>query len=331
MNVVDPKAIARHVERNPLAAALVLSLLIHVGVYGGWKVGKKFGWWEHQPTWLVALTKKLAKAPEQKSAQDQAKLDPTIPMTFVEIDPDTAVTEEPKDAKFYSTKNTKASNPDPKEQEKVKVGGKQEQVVRVMENEKPKPFPLQPTPQKPSEEDPAPEPKPKTDAPGDLALLKPKPPTDGQIDATTGNSDKKAQSRPRTLTEARQRKGMLTGEKLRQDGGVSNKGTVSFDVKASPFGDYDAAFISAVERCWHLLLDDHQGTRRPGKVVVDFVLNSDGRITNLKIASTEVGEIQSMLCQSAILNPAPYPRWPTQMRQTIAGTTREIRFTFYYN
>ena len=102
-------------------------------------------------------------------------------------------------------------------------------------------------------------------------------------------------------------------------------------MKASPFGDYDAAFISAVERSWHLLLDEHQGTRRPGKVVVDFKLTSDGRITEMKIVETDVGDIQSMLCQSAILNPAPYPRWPAQMRQTIPGNTREIRFTFYYN
>lgn len=330
MNVADFKAVARHVERNPLAAALVLSLLIHVGAYGGWTIGKKFGWWQLQPTWLVALTKKLAKPAQAKSAQEEAKLNPTIPMTFVEIDPDTAVTEEPKDAKLYSTKNTKASNPDPKEAEKVKVDGKQEQVVRVMENEKPKPFPLQPTPQKPAEEEPAPEPKPKSDAPGDLALLKPKPKSDGQMDATTGDAEKKTQSRPRTITEAKQRKGMLTGDKLRQEGGAPNRGTLSLDVKGSPFGEYDAAFISAVERCWHLLLDDHQGSRRPGKVVVDFVLNSDGRITNLKVSSSEVGEIQSMLCQSAILNPAPYPRWPAQMRQTIGGV-REIRFTFYYN
>ncbi len=331
MNVVDSKAVARLVERNPLAAALALSLIIHLSVFGGWQVGKRLGWWQHQPTWLVALTKKLAKPAQPKSAQEQAKLNPTIPMTFVEIDPDTAVTEEPKDAKLYSTKNTKASNPDPKDAEKVKVDGKQEQVVRVMENEKPKPFPLQPTPQKPAEEDPAPEPKPKADAPGDLALLKPKPKSDGQLDATTGDAEKKAQSRPRTITEAKQRKGILTGDKLRQEGGVSSKGSVSFDVKASPFGDYDAAFISAVERCWHLLLDDHQGTRRPGKVVVDFKLTSDGRITEMKVAETDVGDIQSMLCQSAILNPAPYPRWPAQMRQTIAGNTREIRFTFYYN
>lgn len=334
LNVAVPKTtlIARYAEQNPLVLALALSLVIHLGAFGGWHLGKRMGWWQHQPAWLVALTKKLANPAKARTAEEQAKLNPTIPMTFVEVDPDTVVMEEPKDAKYYSSKNAKAANPDPKDLQKPKVDGKQEQVVRLMDNDKPKPFPLQPSPPKeqPKAEDIV-EPKPKTDAPGDLALLKPKKPSDGQLDATTGDSSLKPKDRPKTVAEAKARKGLLTGEKIRQDGGTMNKGSVAFDVKASPFGDYDAAFISAVERCWHLLLDEHQGTRRPGKVVVDFKLNSDGRITEIKIASNEVGEIQSMLCQSAILNPAPYPRWPAQMRQTIAGNTREIRFTFYYN
>jgi hypothetical protein len=49
------------------------------------------------------------------------------------------------------------------------------------------------------------------------------------------------------------------------------------------------------------------------------------------VQHNEVGEILCMLCQSAILNPQPYPRWPAAMRQTIGGNSREIRFTFYYN
>lgn len=329
---IKPASVARFAEENPLVLALVLSLVIHLGAFGGWHLGKKLGWWQHQPTWLVALTKKLANPAKARTAEEQAKLNPTIPMTFVEIDPATAVTEEPKDAKYYSTKNTKASNPDPKDLQKPKVDGKQDQVVRLMDNEKPLPFPLQPSPPTPepkSEEKI--DPKPKTDAPGDLAVLKPKTPSDGQLATTTGDSSLKPTGRPKTVAEAKARKGLLTGEKIRQDGGASNKGSVAFDVKASPFGDYDRAFISAVERCWHMLLDEHQGTRRPGRVVVDFVLNSDGRITGMKVASSEVGEIQSMLCQSAILNPAPYQRWPAGMRQTIAGNTREIRFTFIYN
>jgi len=41
MTVVDSKAVARLVERNPLVAALVLSVVIHLGVFGGWHVGKR--------------------------------------------------------------------------------------------------------------------------------------------------------------------------------------------------------------------------------------------------------------------------------------------------
>ena len=89
MIVVEPKNIARLVERNPLVAALVLSIVIHLGVFGGWHVGKRLGWWQHQPTWLVNLTRKLAKPAQSKSAEEQAKLDRSIPMTFVEVDPDT--------------------------------------------------------------------------------------------------------------------------------------------------------------------------------------------------------------------------------------------------
>ncbi len=331
MTVAKTKTIARLAEQNPLVAALVLSLVIHLGVFGGWHVGKRLGWWQHQPTWLVNLTRKLAKPAQARTAQEQAKLDRSIPMTFVEVDPTTAVTEEPKDAKYYGAKNAKAANPDPKQLEKPKVDGKQDQVVRLMDNDKPKPFPLQPSPPKPPKADDVVEPKPKTEAPGDLALLKPKKPSEGELDATTGDSQLKPKDRPKTITEARARKGLLTGEKIKQDGGTANLGSVAFDVKASPFGDYDAAFISAVERCWHLLLEEHQGTRRPGRVVLDFKLTSDGRIIEVNVAANDVGDIQSMLCQSAILNPAPYPRWPAAMRQTIAGNIREIRFTFYYN
>ena len=118
---------------------------------------------------------------------------------------------------------------------------------------------------------------------------------------------------------------------MRQDGGTSSRGKVSFDTKSTPFGEYDAAFIAAVEQCWHNLLNDHQGTQRSGKVIVDFKLTYDGRITDVRVQDEQVGPVLSMLCQSAIQNPAPYPRWPAQMRQTIGGNSREIRFTFYYN
>ena len=200
MTVVDFKALARRTERNPLAVAVALSLVIHLGLFGGWQLSKQLGWLKHTPTWLTALTRKLATP--AKARQNAPPQERSIPMTFVEVDPNTVTAAPPENAKYYSSKNSKAANPDPKDLEKVKVDGKQDQVVRLMDNDKPKTFPLQPSPPKQPKAEDLVEPKPKTEAPGDLALLKPKTPSDGQLDATTGDSQLKPRERPRTIAEA---------------------------------------------------------------------------------------------------------------------------------
>jgi outer membrane biosynthesis protein TonB len=324
MTVVDIKALARLTERNPLAVAVALSLVIHLGLFGSWQLSKQLGWLKSTPAWLTALTRKLATP--AKARQNPVNQERSIPMTFVEVDPDTVTAEPPENAKYYSSKNSKAANPDPKDQQAVKVDGKQDQVVRLMDNEKPKPFPLQPSPTKPTE--PLPEAKPKSEVPGDLALVRPRDtkPSDGQVDTDTAQP----KERPRTLAAARAQKATLAGQTMKQDGGMSNRGQVSFDTKATPFGDYDLALIRAVEAKWHEMLDEHTGTRRSGKVVVDFVLGQDGYIKKMDVQESQVGEILSSLCQNAIVLPQPYGKWPAEMRRAIGGTTREIRFTFHY-
>ena len=129
MTVIDFKALGRLAERNPLAVALVLSLVIHLGLFGGWKLSKQLGWLKNTPAWLVNLTRKLATT--AKARQNPARQEQAIPMTFVEVDPDTVTPEAPENAKYYSSKNSKAANPDPKEQQAVKVDGKQDQIVQI--------------------------------------------------------------------------------------------------------------------------------------------------------------------------------------------------------
>jgi hypothetical protein len=316
MTVVDFKTLRRLLERHPLAVAMALSLVIHLGLYGGWQASKQLGWLKHTPTWLVALTRKLATPANAR--QKSLPQERSIPMTFVEVNPDTITAEPPENARYYSSVNSKAANPDPKDKEAVKVEGKQDQVVRLMDNEKPKPFPLQPSPSKPPQD----QPKPKGDTPGDLALVRPSDPkpNDGQVKV-----------RPRTLAAARAQKATLAGQTMKQAGGVSHLGQVSFDTKATPFGDYDLALIRAVEKKWHEMIEEHTGTKRAGKVIVDFVLGQDGYVKKMEVPESQVGEILSSLCQNAIVLPQPYGKWPVEMRRTIGSTTREIRFTFHYN
>lgn len=201
----------------------------------------------------------------------------------------------------------------------------------------------------------APQEKPQTPEagpkPGDLAMARPSPravveaptPTPAQplpvTPALTVGPTEVAPAeaprprRPRTLSQARAQKGILAGEKMKQEGGVSRLSIVpSLDVKASPFGSYDGHMIFAIQQRWYRLLDDnHYALERVGKVVVRFVLNSDGTITQLRRVHTEVGETLGFICEGAIIEPAPYEPWPAEMRKAVGSDTRELTFTFFYN
>jgi hypothetical protein len=126
---------------------------------------------------------------------------------------------------------------------------------------------------------------------------------------------------------------LLAGRKMKQEGGVRRLGTLSsLDVKASPFGDYDRAIIVAIQNRWFDLLDMRGfGHEMSGRVVLDFRLHHDGRISALSVAENTVDEMLSLLCQKAVTDPAPYARWPSDMRRMIGADYRDVRFTFYYN
>jgi hypothetical protein len=190
--------------------------------------------------------------------------------------------------------------------------------MRTEDVPKPKPFPLQPAAETP----PAEAAPPKAAQPvGDLALRRP----DDGADSTTPPKE-----RVRTLAEARARNN-LAGQKTMQEGGVRNRGRMTPDVKGSIFGSYDAAFIAAVQQRWYDLLETTPYVQRSGKVILEFRLNHDGRITDMYMSDNEVGDILAYVCQRAVMDPAPFGKWPDDMRRMIGNTYREVTFTFYYN
>ncbi len=298
--------------------------MIHLGLFGGWRLGKQLGWWNHQATWLLNLGKhlrpRIPRADLARMLEQQQKK--AIPLVFVEVDPSQAVTEAPKDTKYYGAHSSKAANPDPVVDSNMpKVDGRQNKVVKLEDAPKPKPFPLQPTPPEAAEA------KPKAaEPPGDLAKVKPeelKKPGDAVAEVV-------AHERPRTLAAAREQKHMLAGQRMKQDGGAPQRGRASLDVTATKFGAYDAAFIAAVQERWFNLLEDTPFTQRTGKVVLEFRLHYDGRITDMKMNGNEVGELLALLCERAVLDPAPFPTWPDDMRR-LMGLTRDVSITFYYD
>jgi hypothetical protein len=313
-------------EISRLAWAFGISLALHLLSYSGYELGKKFNVWQqlHWPAWLQKA-KVFAAVPKQPAIPPVQQ---EIPLTFVDVNPQQATAEAPKNAKFYSNKNSQAANPEiDKESDVPKISGKQIEVVKAEDTQRAKFDKLQPDFAQLAREREAAEKAKTTKPPGDLVMAKP--------DVTLRQDDGFSEhSRPRTVKEAlmRQNRTQLVGDKMKQDGGVSrNRIVPSFDTKATAFGSYDAELIEAIQSRWYDLLDQvSYNSYRHGRVVIQFRLNYDGRVTDLMIVDTSVGDMLAILCRKAIEDPSPYDKWPQEMRHMMDKDYRDISFTFYY-
>jgi membrane protein involved in colicin uptake len=315
-------------ESSRLVRAFAISVVLHLLCFGTYEAGKAVNLWQaiHMPAWLQK-SKLLAVIPEHPA---QTAVRQEVPLIYIDVSPHQAVAEAPKDAKYYSNRNSQAANAETDKETGVpKITGTQTQVAKTEDTPRADYNKLMPQFPKASKEEELEPAKAHTPTPpGDLAMAKP----DTALRQDTGTAE---QQRPRTIKEAlmRQHRNMLVGEKMKQEGGVNRyQLDPGFDARATPFGQYDAEFIEAVQKRWFDLLDNmsFDGYRR-GRVVVEFHLNYDGRITDMKVLDSNVGEVLSLLCQKAVLDPAPYDKWPREMRLMMDKDFREIKFTFFYN
>jgi len=282
------------------------------------------------PRWMQLVSKVLTPVAPRKAVSPL-----TTPTVFVEVDPEMIAPQAPKAAKYYGANNSVAANKEIKIASSVpNIEGRQDKVMKTTEDAKPKAAPLQPSPPPPPQPTPSQPPPKNSYTPGDLAMAaaaKKAEDKEGksEADATVQPQAQPVYERPRTLAEALARKGTL-GEQAKQNGGVNNVSMKSaLDVQGSPLGAYDAQFIEAVKTRWYQLLEN-RSANAPGKVVVEFRMHPDGRITGVKVTVNEVTDLLATICQQAILDPAPYPPWPRQMRLDIPADYRDVQFTFYY-
>jgi outer membrane biosynthesis protein TonB len=342
-----------HESSRLLVWAVLISMTVHTAILGGYYAGNKQGWWQnlHWPAWLRPV-KTLVEAFKKKEPPPKPLTAQEPPLMFIDVSPAQASAEAPPNAKFYSDKNALAANPTPEEQANTpKIEGTQTQVAKTEDIPRQEFKPLQPTPpalpapeppkpEPPKPEPPKPEPpKPEpvaqmkdkpAETPGDLAVAK----TDPAPTPAPKTEEAETRPRPRTIKEALalHPEKRLAGQKMKQEGGVHRQALVpSFDTKATPFGAYDAELIEAIQDRWYNLLDarDYAAEGR-GKVMLQFVLHYDGRISDMKIVDRTVSEVLAYLCEKAVLDPSPFRAWPSDMRRMM-GETRPIQFTFYYN
>ena len=136
-----------------------------------------------------------------------------------------------------------------------------------------------------------------------------------------------ARNRPRTLADAHERRNIRTDQRTQQKTAAKHE-LVAKDGRARGREDYDAAFIAAVQRRWGQLLNSHAFVPHPGKVVLNFRLSQDGQITQMQETLHDVGPFVGLLCQAAVMDQAPYPAWPPEMRQMMGADYHSVTFTF---
>src|SRR3989442_12060560 len=94
-------------ESSRLFWAFAVSLMLHLLIFSTWYSGQRFGWWHniHLPAWLQSakMLTDILKKPPVPSPQQQE-----IPLEFVEVNPEVATAEPPKEAKYYSSQNSVA-------------------------------------------------------------------------------------------------------------------------------------------------------------------------------------------------------------------------------
>lgn len=334
MAAVDVPGVSLRMERSQarrLAWAVAISAAAHLLVFGGYHTNKQFHWWDNYrwPSWLKplkVLVEKLASKTSPQPLQPLRQQEP--PLLFVEVTPTQETPEPPKDAKYYSSRNSQAANTEAdKDTDTPRITGEEKRMARTEDVPKNEFKPLQPVPPAPPAAQAEPEMKPRpTKAPGDLTMARPDP----SPNTDPGDAPR---PRPRTIREAlaRQPDSVLSGKKMSQEGGVRRKLEFSsLDAKATTFGAYDYAFIQAVQQRWYSLLEERSyASDANGRVVVNFVLHYDGRVSDMDVPQNTAGEVLALICQKAILDPAPYASWPSDMRHEI-GEKRKIQFTFYY-
>jgi hypothetical protein len=294
-------------ETGRLGLALTLSLAFHLAVFSSYEIGQRF----HLFPALRTLTQNLAMLPKMPAQS------PEQPLQFVMVDHPS--TEAPENAKYYSSQNSRATNPDADENSKnPKLNGKQTDMPKTENVPKPEFNKLQPSPQPINRDQNQPS---QSLQPGDLVLGNPTELQQPQQQQT---------ERPRTLSQVLPHK--MPGLMMRQEGGVHQVALQpSLDAKATQFGAYDELFIEAVTQRWYDLLDSQQfALDRTGRVVVRFHLNDDGTISDMTVLDNTVGELLGQVCVDAIHDPAPYAPWPEDLRRLVGATYRDVTFTFYY-
>jgi hypothetical protein len=320
-------------SRQLLRRAFLISALVHLLGYGGWKLGEQYKIFDGESRFLRWMEKAVtALAPAKpKVAAIQEK--PPVELQFVETDPTLATAKPPDDATFQGAVNQVAANPTiTKPSDVPQIDGTQTKELRTMEA----PLTAHETAARPPapKADDTTEEKAKSGAPkktevGNIGSAAPRREAPPGVAEIKDQGEAPKPKRIRRLKDA-QIAQASPGARMFQSGGVGNvQLQSSLSVRSTAVGNYENALVTAVKERWYALLEDHRPSLS-GSVRVEFVIHPNGSITDLKYLKNEMGEYFGGVCLEAISDPAPYGEWPPEMKRELQLDRWKVSFTFWY-
>jgi hypothetical protein len=150
--------------------------------------------------------------------------------------------------------------------------------------------------------------------------------TEGIASAQPAIDPRRPRPRPQITKQPQVRPAILSENKF----GTTNIGNIAVDAKWSNYGAYLQRMIDTVQIQWERIIIEQKANPVIGSTVtVKFIMNDEGRITQIINVDTTANETASRACVSAITDRAPYGPWTEDMK-AVLGDKQEMTFTFYY-
>lgn len=105
----------------------------------------------------------------------------------------------------------------------------------------------------------------------------------------------------------------------------------SWDVDATPRGEYEALVYRLIASKWYFACDRHRGDITPGTLIILLRLDTKGRIVDMKCVSKRgAGILQESFTYKSIRQ-AQFPPMPPEVVKSLKGEQMEFFITFDFN
>ena len=105
----------------------------------------------------------------------------------------------------------------------------------------------------------------------------------------------------------------------------------SWDVEATPRGEYESLVYRLIAAKWYFACDRHRGDITPGTLIILLRLDTKGRIVDMKrVSKRGAGILQESFTFNAIRQ-AQFPPMPPEVIKSLIGEQMEFFITFDFN